>query len=85
MISTPRRFTELGIYGKALYLLDNGTYMMSRKLKGFDIHLYNCKGFFVEAWIKHASQHLCWMILVDSEHVADQYLDKINLSDQLGL
>jgi hypothetical protein len=85
MYSKTKRFSELGLNGKMIYLRENGAYLSKRNFSSFEVHLYQCHDFYVEVWTRLGLGHLCWIELSNAQQVSDNYFGKIDLKKELGL
>ena len=84
-MTTTKHFRELGLNGKTLFLKKNAVHVAHRRFSTFDVHLYRCKEFYAEVWMRSVSGHLCWIEVADEKSVADNYLGSLDINEALGI
>lgn len=85
MTATVKKFRQLGLNGKTVFLKQNGTYLGHRNFGSYGVHLYGCSGFYAELWMRRISGHLCWIEIADEKALADNYLGNVDVKSALGL
>ncbi len=81
MTSDAARFQELGLQGKIAYLRSHGKWLTARRHGGYEIHLYQCNGFYAELWKQLALNYIHWIECSPTDRVVENYLESLNIDE----
>lgn len=79
------QFKKLSLMQRYEVLRSNGTYLASRRFSGYNVHLYQCFDYYVEAWMRIDLNQVCWIEPVSDEQAVDNYLGIKDMLKELGL
>jgi len=84
-MTSSKQFRQLGLNGKTVFLKKNAVHVAHRRFGSFDVHLYHCKEFYAEVWVRCLSGHLCWIEVAEEKMVEENYLGTLDINEALGL
>lgn len=80
-----KEFNTLNLEQRHNLLKEEGEFIGSRLYLNYRIHLFSCKGLFLEMWILIGIDQLRWIEVQSNQSILDLYLDKIDLRKSLGI
>ncbi len=82
---TRAEFNKQNIEQRYNLLKKEGEFIGSRLYLNYRIHLFSCRGLFIEMWVVIGIDQLQWIEVQTNQSVLDLYVDKIDLRKSLNL
>jgi len=82
---TGDEFNKLNLNQRYKLLKNEGEFIGSRLYLNYRIHLFGCRGLFLEMWIIIGIDQLQWIEVQTNQSILDLYVDKIDLRKILEL
>lgn len=82
---TGKEFNKLNLEQRYNLLKKDGEFIGSRLYLNHRIHLFSCRGLFLEMWVVIGIDQLQWIEVQSNQSILDLYVDKIDLRKILEL
>ena len=76
---TTKEFNKLSIHQRLNLLKKEGEFIGSRLSLGHRVHLFSCKGYFLEMWIIIGIDQIRWIEIQTNQSILNLYLEKLDL------
>jgi hypothetical protein len=78
---TTKEFNKLSISQRYALLKSEGEFIGSRLVPGYRVHLFGCRGYFMEMWVLIGLDQLRWIEIQTNPSILSLYAEKIDLRE----
>jgi hypothetical protein len=78
---TTKEFNKLSLQKRHALLKKEGEFIGSRLVPGYRVHLFGCRGYFMEMWVLIGIDQVRWIEIQTNKGILNEYADRVDLRD----